>query len=107
MSTQLELARSAKDHLSANNPALAVNILEKLAMELSGWEFHKKSDTELKNLVEEIGRLQKLAAQGTEFYSQWLNRVAPNGGSYTRYGSPTADVPEHGSGFRLGNNLRG
>ena len=106
MSTQLELAKSAKEHLSANHPSLAVNILEKLAMELSHGEFQKQSDADQKVLADEIGRLRLLAVQGTEFYGKWLSTVAPNGDSYTCYGTPSTEVSEHSAGFRLGTDLR-
>lgn len=105
MPTQIEMAKRAKEHLSANSPSQAVHILEQLAMELSRGEFVKKTDADRKLLSKELDGLHLLAAQGVHLYGKWLDRVTPTGCSYNCYGSPAATRSELGAGFQLGQDL--
>lgn len=105
MPTQIEMAKSARQHLSKNNPLLAVEVLERMASELSRGEFVKKTEVERKSMLAELEGLHLLAAQGADLYGKWLDRVTPIGGSYNSYGCLAATRSEVGSGFQLGQDL--
>lgn len=77
----LELAGSARQHLEANLPWEAAEILERLIGELSQLPV---GSAEL--ILVELASLQVLSAQGLDLTSKWLNRVSPSGSSYDASG---------------------
>ena len=73
----LELAGAARQHLEANRPWEAAEILERLIGEMSQLP---AGSAEL--VLVELASLQLLSAQGLDLTSKWLNRVSPSGSSY-------------------------
>ena len=105
MPTQIEMARTAQQYLFADNPLLAIHVLEQWAMELSRGEFVKKTDADRQSIAKELEGLRLLAAQGVALYGKWLDKVTPTGCAYNCSGNLAATRTEVGSGFQLGPDL--